>query len=144
MGRNRLRLRFDSLTTDRTVERVSKPSTVLEESTMPNVMLRNNAAGQLVFYITKKDHEEIVVALEHPPRHVGRRNAVGRWFAVLSRTLPQPPKLPLTVRGEAVMTVANSLPRCVAHALPWRHRQTSPIPVQGQLLRVLLAKLGDR
>jgi nitrogen fixation protein NifT len=32
---------------------------------MPNVMLRNNAAGQLVFYITKKDHEETVVALEH-------------------------------------------------------------------------------
>ena len=32
---------------------------------MPNVMLRNNAAGELVFYITKKDHEETVVSLEH-------------------------------------------------------------------------------
>ena len=44
---------------------------------MPNVMLRNNASGQLVLYITKKDHEETVVALE---------------------PLEQTPKLPMTVR----------------------------------------------
>lgn len=32
---------------------------------MPSVMIRRNDAGQLTFYIAKKDQEEIVVSLEH-------------------------------------------------------------------------------
>ena len=66
---------------------------------MPSVMLRNNTAGQLVFFITKKDHEEIVTALEH--------SGSGQWGGEIeladgSRYYLEPfeemPKLPLTVR----------------------------------------------
>lgn len=32
---------------------------------MPNIMLRKNAEGQLIFYLPKKDLEEVVVSLEH-------------------------------------------------------------------------------
>lgn len=66
---------------------------------MPNVMLRHNAAGQLVFYVTKRDHEETVTALEHasPDRWGGEiRLADGSRFYL--EPLAQAPKLPMTVR----------------------------------------------
>ena len=66
---------------------------------MPNVMLRNNAAGELVFYITKKDHEEIVVALEHAgPGTWGGEMKLSDGSRFYLEPLEQKPKLPLTVR----------------------------------------------
>ena len=66
---------------------------------MPNVMLRNNAAGQLVFYVTKKDHEETVVALEHPgPGQWGGEIELADGSRFYLDPFEQAPKLPLTVR----------------------------------------------
>ncbi|RUQ33838.1 MAG: putative nitrogen fixation protein NifT [Candidatus Competibacteraceae bacterium] len=66
---------------------------------MPNVMLRNNAAGDLVFYITKKDHEETVVALEHAgPGTWGGEIQLSDGSRFYLEPFAQPPKLPLTVR----------------------------------------------
>ena len=66
---------------------------------MPNVMLRNNAAGELVFYITKKDHEETVVALEHSgPGTWGGEIKLADGSRFYLEPFEQMPKLPLTVR----------------------------------------------
>ncbi|KAB2935894.1 MAG: putative nitrogen fixation protein NifT [Candidatus Contendobacter sp.] len=66
---------------------------------MPTVMLRNNAAGQLVFYVTKKDHEETVIALEHlGPGVWGGEMQLSDGSRFYLEPLDQPPKLPLTVR----------------------------------------------
>jgi len=66
---------------------------------MPNVMLRNNAAGELVFYITKKDHEETVVALEHSgPDAWGGEIQLSDGSRFYLEPLEQTPKLPMTVR----------------------------------------------
>ena len=66
---------------------------------MPNVMLRNNAAGDLVLYITKKDHEEKVVALEHAgPGTWGGEIQLSDGSRFYLEPFAQPPKLPLTVR----------------------------------------------
>lgn len=66
---------------------------------MPSVMLRNNNAGQLVFYITKKDHEEIVTALEHPgPGQWGGEIELADGSRYYLEPLEATPKLPLTVR----------------------------------------------
>ena len=66
---------------------------------MPNVMLRNNASGQLVLYITKKDHEETVVALEHPgPDAWGGEIQLSDGSRFYLEPLEQTPKLPMTVR----------------------------------------------
>ncbi len=66
---------------------------------MPNVMLRNNAAGQLVFYVTKKDHEETVIALEHAgPGVWGGEMQLADGSRFYLEPFEQPPKLPLTVR----------------------------------------------
>ncbi len=66
---------------------------------MPSVMLRNNTAGQLVFYITKKDHEEIVVALEHSgPGQWGGEIKLADGSRFYLDPFEETPKLPLTVR----------------------------------------------
>ncbi len=66
---------------------------------MPSVMLRNNAAGQLVFYITKKDQEEAVVALEHSgPDQWGGAIELADGSRFYLEPLAAMPKLPLTVR----------------------------------------------
>ncbi len=66
---------------------------------MPSVMLRNNTAGQLVFYITKKDHEEIVTALEHSgPGQWGGEIELADGSRFYLDPLAETPKLPLTVR----------------------------------------------
>lgn len=68
---------------------------------MANVMLRRNAAGELVFYLPKKDLEEIVVALEH--------DTIDKWGGELtlgdgSKYYVDPmnarPELPKTVRAK--------------------------------------------
>ena len=66
---------------------------------MPNVMLRNNAAGELVLYITKKDHEETVVSLEHAgPGAWGGEMQLSDGSRFYLEPFAQPPKLPLSVR----------------------------------------------
>ncbi len=67
---------------------------------MANVMLREDAAGQLVFYLAKKDLEEIVVKVEH--------DEVDKWGGELTlgdgsiyylEPRPGKPSLPTTVRA---------------------------------------------
>ncbi len=67
---------------------------------MPNVMLRNNAKGQLVFYVAKKDLEELIVSVEHdgPDTWGGTvKLADGSEFYI--DPVAAPPKLPMTVRA---------------------------------------------
>jgi nitrogen fixation protein NifT len=66
-------------------------------------MLRHNDAGDLVFYVAKKDLEETVVSLEHqgPERWGGAIElADGSRFYI--EPLDQPPRLPLTVRVKRI------------------------------------------
>ncbi len=66
---------------------------------MPNVMLRHNDAGELVFYVAKKDLEETVVAIEHPgPERWGGELELGDGSRFYLEPFEKPPKLPLTVR----------------------------------------------
>jgi nitrogen fixation protein NifT len=66
---------------------------------MPSVMLRNNAAGDLVFYLTKKDQEETVVALEHSgPEAWGGEIELADGSRFYLEPFAQTPKLPMTVR----------------------------------------------
>ncbi|MBK8184437.1 MAG: putative nitrogen fixation protein NifT [Candidatus Competibacteraceae bacterium] len=66
---------------------------------MPNVMLRHNAAGQLVFYVTKRDHEETVTALElNGPGAWGGEMQLADGSRFYLEPFDRPPKLPMTVR----------------------------------------------
>ncbi len=66
---------------------------------MANVMLRHNEAGDLVFYVAKKDLEEIVVSLEHEgPGLWGGEMELSDGERFYLEPLSQQPKLPLTVR----------------------------------------------
>jgi nitrogen fixation protein NifT len=52
-----------------------------------------------VFYVTKKDHEETVVALEHTgPNAWGGEMELADGSRFYLEPFEQPPKLPLTVR----------------------------------------------
>ncbi|GAB3467071.1 putative nitrogen fixation protein NifT [Azotobacter salinestris] len=67
---------------------------------MPSVMIRRNDAGQLTFYIAKKDQEEIVVSLEHDsPEQWGGEVTLGDGSSYYIEPIPQP-KLPITVRAK--------------------------------------------
>jgi nitrogen fixation protein NifT len=62
-------------------------------------MLRNNTAGDLVFYITKKDHEETVVALEYAgPDAWGGEIELADGSRFYLEPFARTPKLPMTVR----------------------------------------------
>lgn len=66
---------------------------------MPNVMLRQNDAGQLVFYVAKKDLEETVVSLEHTgPGSWGGELELSDGSRFYVEPFSEPPKLPITVR----------------------------------------------
>jgi nitrogen fixation protein NifT len=66
---------------------------------MPNVMLRQNDNGQLVFYVAKKDLEEPVIAIEHagPEQWGGTLELADGSRFYLEPVVP-PPRLPITVR----------------------------------------------
>ncbi|GAB3373282.1 NifT/FixU family protein [Azotobacter armeniacus] len=67
---------------------------------MPSVMIRRNDAGQLTFYIAKKDQEEIVMSLEHDsPEQWGGEVTLGDGSSYYIEPMPQP-KLPITVRAK--------------------------------------------
>ena len=66
---------------------------------MPTVMLRHNDAGELVFYVAKKDQEETVVAMEHEgPEQWGGELELRDGARFYLEPFEKPPKLPLTVR----------------------------------------------
>lgn len=66
---------------------------------MPTVMLRHNDAGDLVFYVAKKDLEETVVMLEHcGPEQWGGELELKDGSRFYLEPFDKPPKLPLTVR----------------------------------------------
>jgi nitrogen fixation protein NifT len=63
-------------------------------------MIRRNDAGQLTFYIAKKDQEEIVMSLEHDsPELWGGEVTLGDGSSYFIEPIPQP-KLPITVRAK--------------------------------------------
>jgi nitrogen fixation protein NifT len=62
-------------------------------------MLRHNEVGDLVFYVAKKDLEEIVVSLEHPgPGLWGGEIELSDGERFYLEPLSEQPRLPLTVR----------------------------------------------
>ncbi len=66
---------------------------------MPTVMLRQNAAGDLVFYLAKKDVEETIVSLEHKgPEAWGGAMELADGSRFYLEPFSEPPKLPITVR----------------------------------------------
>ncbi|MEE4378917.1 MAG: putative nitrogen fixation protein NifT [Candidatus Competibacteraceae bacterium] len=70
---------------------------------MPIVMLRNNNAGELVFYLAKKDQEEKVVDLEYPgPSTWGGTVKLADGSSFYLEPLATPPKLPITLRARRV------------------------------------------
>ena len=68
---------------------------------MANVILRKNAEGELIFYLAKKDVEEVVVSLEHDePEKWGGELTLGDGSKYYLEPLPEPPLLPKTVRAK--------------------------------------------
>jgi nitrogen fixation protein NifT len=68
---------------------------------MANIMLRKNAEGQLVFYMPKKDLEEIVVALEHDRSDKwGGELTLGDGSKYYVEPLDSRPELPKTIRAK--------------------------------------------
>ncbi|MFO1431991.1 MAG: putative nitrogen fixation protein NifT [Candidatus Competibacteraceae bacterium] len=66
---------------------------------MPTVMLRHNDAGDLVFYVAKKDLEETVAAMEYQgPERWGGEVELRDGTRFYLEPFEKPPKLPLTVR----------------------------------------------
>lgn len=66
---------------------------------MPNVMLRKNAAGNLLFYVAKKDMEETIASVEkdNPEEWGGEVKLTdgSRWYI---DPISPPPKFPTTLR----------------------------------------------
>lgn len=68
---------------------------------MPEVMIRKDASGKLIFYIPKKDLEETVATLEFdsPDKWGGLVTlSDGQHFHI--DPLDAPPKLPITLRAK--------------------------------------------
>lgn len=68
---------------------------------MPSVMIRRNPDGKLSFYIAKKDQEETVESLEFDsPDRWGGTVVLEDGSSFYIDPLPQPPKLPTTLRAK--------------------------------------------
>lgn len=70
---------------------------------MPNVMIRRNDAGGLLFYVAKKDMEETIASVEHDsPEQWGGEVALtdgSRWYI---DPISPPPDFPTTLRFKRV------------------------------------------
>jgi len=70
---------------------------------MPNVMIRRNDTGGLLFYVAKKDMEETVASVEFDsPEQWGGEVALtdgSRWYI---HPLSPPPDFPTTLRFKRV------------------------------------------
>jgi nitrogen fixation protein NifT len=68
---------------------------------MPTVMLRHNAAGDLVFYVAKRDQEDKVVSLEYPgPERWGGTVLLANGCKFYLEPLSAPPRMPITLRAK--------------------------------------------
>ncbi len=68
---------------------------------MPNVMIRQNETGALVFYVAKKDLEETIVSLEHEgPESWGGEVELADGSRYYLEPLDEPPKLPISLRAK--------------------------------------------
>ncbi|HUY91856.1 MAG TPA: putative nitrogen fixation protein NifT [Pirellulales bacterium] len=68
---------------------------------MPKVMLRKGTAGQLVFYVAKKNLEDEVVSVEfNEPDKWGGEMLLKDGSKYYVDPLNGPPRLPLTVRAQ--------------------------------------------
>jgi len=68
---------------------------------MTKVMLRKGRAGQLVFYIAKKDLEDEVVSLQFDqPDKWGGELELKDGSKYFLEPLPAPPRLPVTVQAQ--------------------------------------------
>ena len=66
---------------------------------MPNVMIRSNAEGGLLFYIAKKDQEETIVAVETDTAKAwGGRVDLTDGSSYYIDPMSPPPKFPTTLR----------------------------------------------
>lgn len=66
---------------------------------MPTVMLRQNDAGKLVFYVAKKDLEETVVTMQFQgPDAWGGELQLADGSRFYIEPLSEPPKLPITLK----------------------------------------------
>jgi nitrogen fixation protein NifT len=67
---------------------------------MPKVMLRKGSAGQLVFYVAKKDLEDEVVSMQfNQPDKWGGEMLLKDGSKYYLDPLAAPPRLPVTVRA---------------------------------------------
>lgn len=74
---------------------------------MAKVMLRKRTDGQLVFYVAKKDLEEIVVSMQFDqPDKWGGELELRDGSKYFVEPLEAPPKLPITVNAQRVDSVA--------------------------------------
>jgi nitrogen fixation protein NifT len=75
---------------------------------MAKVMLRKRPDGQLVFYVAKKDLEELVVSLQfdQPDKWGGELQLRdgSRYFV---EPFSAPPRLPITVQAQRVETTTS-------------------------------------
>lgn len=68
---------------------------------MPKVILRRNQAGDLTFYVAKKDLEETVVSLEHEgPDKWGGEIELADGSRYILDLLDKEPNLPITLRAK--------------------------------------------
>jgi len=66
---------------------------------MPTVMLRQNDAGDLVFYVAKRDLEEKIVSIEHRgPESWGGELELSDGSRFYLEPFATPPRLPVTVK----------------------------------------------
>lgn len=68
---------------------------------MPKVMLRRNEAGDMTFYVAKKDLEETVLSVEYDgPGQWGGEVKLADGTSYYLDVLDEPPKLPITLRAK--------------------------------------------
>lgn len=68
---------------------------------MANIMLRRGSTGELVFYLPKKDLEEVVASVEFDsPDCWGGRLELGDGQSYYIEPLPVPPELPISLRAQ--------------------------------------------
>jgi nitrogen fixation protein NifT len=72
---------------------------VFEDACMPNVMIRKNDGGALLFYVAKKDMEETIASVETDTADAWGGEVTltdgSRWFV---EPISPPPQFPTTLR----------------------------------------------
>jgi nitrogen fixation protein NifT len=80
---------------------VKRPSQLIREILMPNIMLRDNEKGELTVYVPKKDQEDVIVKIEfNSESEWGGELTLGDGSSFIIEKMPGKPDLPLTVRAK--------------------------------------------